>query len=479
MNNQTKINSGTNVYLKNVISKKWDINVLPKEFVPNRIKQVIEENRKKMGDINPHPPTRYQLEETWNILSQNWKYKGDITKLQPRYLRQVPWVLFYPPNSQALWLGKDEKFAISFLSWLKQNPRPSRIVTLLKVFLQYYPKMLSTFELWRVEIKKLLNEIESIRLELWRNRSMKYFFLEPDGCARFSGAYLKSQIPVDKIIEDSGLINELGRSAFLLEINDRILRHIEKKLNTDETELSLLDRTFSILEQDKNTLRFPERARSIPESLLRPFADNNHQPEVRDKMQTFLLKHFNDPRIKPAGWQGVNDDILAIMRRWLVAANLGYFFRLLDHTAYDKHWRYRNTFWSAYLKNNWISDAWVILGSKARKIAMEFIIDEATQHGILKAGGGVQSNQSVLMLKVGGLTVTEWSHSGKCHIWLPNNKSGPKFYEKSYSRFGLISNANHLQIHHASKKGFWQRRISGWIEDQTGIHLMTTEYMPR
>jgi hypothetical protein len=34
------------------------------------------------------------------------------------------------------------------------------------------------------------------------------------------------------------------------------------------------------------------------------------------------------------------------------------FFRVLDETAQDSHWKYRKAFWSAYLRRDVIVDAW-------------------------------------------------------------------------------------------------------------------------
>jgi hypothetical protein len=153
------------------------------------------------------------------------------------------------------------------------------------------------------------------------------------------------------------------------------------------------------------------------------------------------------------------------------------FFRLLDETALDRHWRYRKLFWMAYFQRELITDAWVVLGPHASRMA-ELSFDQGDlATGKLKAGGGIQGNHSVLLLRLPGMTVAEWSHNGTCRIWLDGNPQAPKMYQMSYSRAELVHGEDFSQRHHGTEHGSWQRSIADWVGENIGTWLSAEEYM--
>ena len=42
---------------------------------------------------------------------------------------------------------------------------------------------------------------------------------------------------------------------------------------------------------------------------------------------------------------------------------------------------------------------------------------------------GASPEQSVLLLRMSGVTIAEWSHNGSCRMWLDGNKDAPKLYQ--------------------------------------------------
>lgn len=82
-------------------------------------------------------------------------------------------------------------------------------------------------------------------------------------------------------------------------------------------------------------------------------------------------------------------------------------------------------------------------------------------------------------MKVGKLTIADWSHNGKCHIWLDGNVSSPKLYLNRYSRGDVVRGSdNDGQVHHGSDYGTWQRQVATYIRTHTGISLSEKSYMP-
>lgn len=467
---------GLSSYIEGLRAINWTPPTLPKGFAPRKIRHAITENERGLGDITPRKPESYDLRETLNTLRAAWRAGQSFENVERRHLKRAPWVFFYPPENTHSWLGTDTDLTTVYLSWLKESKRARSISSMIHVFLRDYPYSIATFQIWRKGLVDLLNQVESIGLNRWRDRCRRFFLLTSDGCAQFAGAWLRNTKSATELLSDAGLTHELSRSKFLANVHARMLRHTFKQLKNNEMELSELERVFAFATQENGKLRFPEESRVIADSLLLPFTGVSPPSGIQVQIQRLLLTHFGDPRITPTSWQGVNESAREVMLHWLVGATLEDFFRLLDHTALDRHWRYRKAFWSAYLERGYITDAWVLLGSQARRIAQAFLSDEASRYGQLSRG--VQSNHSVLVLKVGGLTVTEWSHSGTCRLWLPDNQNAPKFYQGNYFRSNLVKQADYEQRHHGAYIGRWQNKLARWIEDQTGIHLMMTDYMP-
>ena len=130
-------------------------------------------------------------------------------------------------------------------------------------------------------------------------------------------------------------------------------------------------------------------------------------------------------------WSQVPDDVSRVVTKWLVEQVLDQFFVLLKDTAFDKHWRYREAFWRAFHDEGLIDDICFVLGGNAamrlRKVSKDPILVKTT--GTLV---GAQSDQSVLILRLPGVTIAEWSHNGSCHMWLDGMDGAPVLREKEY-----------------------------------------------
>jgi hypothetical protein len=183
-----------------------------------------------------------------------------------------------------------------------------------------------------------------------------------------------------------------------------------------------------------------------------------------------LLDTLGDPRLTGAQrWHGVDVRARAVMLRWLVTATLEDFFRLLEYAAkHDetaaRHWKARKTFWSRYLHAGHIHDAWVALGPLTEIEARGFLSDESRTYAKL-VGSGVKPNHSVIIMRLGSLTITEWSHVGKFRAWYSDNKNPPALHQRRYSRSRLIAHADKELSHFSG----WQWKVADVIYQQTGL----------
>jgi hypothetical protein len=218
-------------------------------------------------------------------------------------------------------------------------------------------------------------------------------------------------------------------------------------------------------------------------ALLEPWVEGSPPADHRKRVSALLAKAIGDPRLHSSRWKFIESEmqklsaeympsaIVDVLKRWLTEAAMRTFFQAIAKTTDQPgQWKTRSDFWLAYLDNGCVEDAWPALGPRAREqiasIAKEQ--EEALEHGTIDGG---PAGSSALILKIGDLTIAEWSDNGKCRIWNSGSGKSPEFYKKRYRNYALRSEAKHLGkasfIHDAS--GNWRYRVAAHIYSETGV----------
>ena len=88
-----------------------------------------------------------------------------------------------------------------------------------------------------------------------------------------------------------------------------------------------------------------------------------------------------------------------------------------------------------------------------------------------------------LVMKIGTLVVADWSHNGRCIIWQGDDETAPSLYRSEYDS-GSLAPMNAPQgglekSHHGSINLNWQRAISEFIRQQTGLRVDERRYRVR
>lgn len=215
----------------------------------------------------------------------------------------------------------------------------------------------------------------------------------------------------------------------------------------------------------------------MADALLLPWVYCQPTEESQSFIEGHLLSLLHDLRIDPSRWKGVNDDAKSVMRRWLTKASLEQFLDVVDSTAQSHMWAARRKFWFAYYENKFMVEAWVAFAADgarlARQLAAERDNPAIKNFGTLNRSAGVVKEHAVLIMKIGELVVADWSHNGKCHIWLPGDENAPKLYKRSYDRDELINGSSWDKKH----LGVWQSDVHSYIQYNTGFRMMTRDYM--
>lgn len=466
--------------------------------------RAAEKVEKVLGDREPKPPEPYDLEvlqkrflRFWNRYRsagryderpETWMayYEREAARFgysPSRDIRRLPWVFFLADTDtegSANWLGANEQIVREFGDWVVHNRVPSAVRASVTVFFRDYPAQLPTLDIVRQFLHEALVDATASRtvsLRRWSQRCREFNLLAADGDVAFANALAALPEPSDEIIARAGFDGGLSRCRFLWAAIQRYLSTAGWLLGQDGFDESELDRLLTVIECD-GKLRFddPAMRSHVAVSLLGPFRDHSPEPAVKARLRSFFMSRLGDPRL-PSGrprWATVPQDVRRVLVRWLVEEALEGFLRLVKETAYDRHWQYREAFWRAYFRADAIHDAWFVLGPQARRIAEQSMAEDESANGSLANAGG---DQSVLLMRMSGITIAEWSHNGSCRIWLDGNRAAPKLHEPEYSAYRLRHGSDFTQPHAGSASGTWQYRVADWIYENTGVEIDRDKYM--
>ena len=340
-------------------------------------------------------------------------------------------------------------------------------------------------------IAVLLGASSDTRIEVWRRAQSRFqYFQIKFGPARVAGAILNGGDPVPEVLKAAGLDEPArGVSGYTRLVNFQLLKELPALLASGGGERAV-ERAQAFVVVGR-ALRFeePEARGSLANSLLTPWMPGRPlaaSESVRSQVQGLLLARLGDPRTKRANWRHVEEDKIAVIRRWLSRASLKAFFDVIANHAEDSFF-YRQAFWNAYLEAEAIADSWLALGANVHAEA-QGIRDLRGSFGRLRGASG---NQSVLLIRIGPIIFAEWSHSGALRVWPEDWRNAPRMGLSEYLRDDLTgtclpfpdgSSAGRQGKglwHVGSESGRWQVTAAALIASRCGIRLTQRHWMPK
>lgn len=443
-----------------------------------------------------------KLTITANYLAKQAKMAGqpqarDLKQLQRKYLqaaknndwsaittqewRQAVWLLWYGKKTEHL-AQYDELFNEL---WAYVLDSPILLKRMIRVYFYEFNVKKVNFDKVGYFIEQALKENpKNKQLKNWKKQHGKYRLFEPElGIQLVTEHCLKNE-PLQTLIQ-MGFKGELLNSEYVKTLYQHALQQTIKKKSYD-------DRTLDNLlhwSEENHQLRYPDTKRKLVQALLTPWQYVDPPAEIKQRVQHFLIKHFQDPRIHNQSWHGIAKPLMKVMYRWLIGTTLETFIEILDQCILDKHWQYRRAFWWAYYEREYIDEAWLALGSAAQT----FLHNNPELHETVQevyanlTGANIRTNHCVLLFRIKNLIIAEWSHQGRCHIWLSDNPEAPTFYEPEYSRDAVTQHSEKIKqeynytgiSHHSNEIGGWQADIAAFIAQHTDICMQAEDYMPK
>ncbi len=434
----------------------------------------------------PNEPGQAHLDEARATIAAG---VGDLDRVPDRQMREAPWLLWTATAPLAGLPGLLDR--VEAMAGTRGSVRRKLIEAWLLGFAPDAPRIEEGGRM----IGRLLAASPDARLDLWREADRTLALFDARfGPARVAAALLTSPQSVEAVLRLAGLDDPArAGGGYARAVQSEVLAQFDEALRGRQPD-EVFSRCAAFLApqftESGSRLRFDdsESRGMLARGLLAPWLDVS-DPVVdvlRAPIQAFLLKHLNDPRLQPQRWDAAGDAAIRLMRRWLGQASFKAFFELIDELASDHQWRYRQAFWSAYLKEEHVDDIWLALGSVLHANARSI---KDLNGAYAKLSG---SNQAVLLFRIKHLVFCEWSNVGKVRAWPAGSKPAPVLHRMSYADWELKTPSLQFEgaadrlhssaglSHFGAAQWSWQSKAARFISSQTGIRLMNLhDWMPR
>lgn len=469
------------------MSLKAKINQLPIAFYSNRdqfehskLHTATQRALVVLGEFDAVEPSEFELQVEYRKAIAAIREPSLWSKLSKRSLRTFAWMLFSSPEHDSEGLMDIDDFWKAYSQELAKREYSRGWLTIYYVLMLTYPYHRSGFDEIRQSLSYALRySVDHKSMTIW-GRCEEFDLLEPNGHKALLD-YLDVDESLDDLYQRAGLTGALATGKLAQLTYLEFLNKTKPILASHDRQNHIVEKILRESITQQRALKYPSYRVNLIETLLLPFLQQKPRSDVKETIKAFVLGYFKDPRVHSGSWANVNDAAKKVFLSWMVESTLEDFFSLLDYVSRgdetaDRHWRYRKAFWKAYLDVEAIDEAWLVLGSYAKSMSNQFL-NGGSSYGAFMRGSGVSSRHSALMLRIGNLVITEWSHSGKYRYWFETSQYAPKFYLSNYTRNMLVNLPYHEDSHYNSEKGTWQRQLSDSIASHTGIAIRYNNYM--
>jgi len=397
-----------------------------------------------------------------------------LGSLSRRDLREVCRVFLHPPHAPA----SDREIGLPILAEVERLQRRAAMLALIDAYLDRFQPESPDVEAFGAQLDRMCATWPWRQEDEWRRRARLYSLFDAKKAPlRLARAVLDSEKAPPEILKEIGLQTEGRMRGGLAEAAFKEgCAHVlgRKGAGLPPAQLRLID--WGRL--GGQTYAYPRAWKEFAEALFKPWSAAEPKSEHKTAIIEAAVSYAGDPRVQPARWAPVRDaapDAYEVIVRWLTKASVKQFFDIVAQTT-DRPdmWAQRRKFWEAYLDGDCISAAWVAFGAdgawRAEQAARQNSDSGLSMFGRLASGGGRTSEHAALIMKIGDLTVVEWSHNGRWNVWKHGEKRHPTLFKQNtrqrpdYEPHELMNaptSGPHL--------GDWQWKVREIIRHETGL----------
>lgn len=278
-----------------------------------------------------------------------------------------------------------------------------------------------------------------------------------------------SKLLMNRMYQQNGLRGAIEKLAFngILETSRFVMHTLKEYYKNGSND----NRKYKIFDElsKTNFLGYESVLPTLLDSLI-ILTDKNNDAEWKKCLLKVCHEKLGDPRLplnqtRWNGTEGVSQKAQKIYLKWLANNDLTLFFKIIDETATDRMWRYRDKFWRAYL--DYIVNTKVFFGVDAQRIARQVAKDELLNYGSLDYSS--ESNHSAFLFEIGDYAFCEWSHNGRLYIWR-RDKAPVKFYDNKTNKAKMSKSICVESFVHSSSNTYsWQKKVAEWLAKNCGI----------
>jgi len=219
--------------------------------------------------------------------------------------------------------------------------------------------------------------------------------------------------------------------------------------------------------------------------LILSVSEQPANEKISKDISNLIEKNFDDPRTDNSSWPPVppilggmqtRNKCIEVAKKWRVFRSITLFFSIIDQVVgseHKHHFPLRRQFWLSYFDKGLVTDAWVILGSKARDRMTLLRNQKVEEYSSLSWSSlrGAHSDQCALLIQLGNTTVMEFSHSGRARIWGAKDRSRsniPRLYRDSYDASELRAECPEEQMFRHDANGRWRVKTQQCIQRLAG-----------
>ncbi len=420
------------------------------------------------GEDQLAPELAEREKDHWITLARNTAARGTWGELRVRELKNIGSCLWHGNQP----LAEDTVFLTDFLKACKIKLKKSLCNVLIRAYLLYYEKNRLGISL----LGKWLAETVIGWDWPWKDRQKEFFLFDGhEAPSVIADMVMGGKESVSDILERCGIARAVQSGGMASSAFAEALRRYRGNAGLEDPAITLT-RLKRIVEwagvqgwAGNEGAKFSSKLKVLfIESLLLPWANSTPVDKIMQSTQAFLLDCFKDPRLYKSVWEDVNKIATAIIRRWLVGRSLEQFLDVVGRLAVAHQWSERRKFWMSYYKKSVISEAWVVFAGNGKSLA-ERIAVEQNDPSWKNCGyiPGSDYNHAILIMKIGDLTIADFSHNGQCRIYKKGNESAPLLYLDEYLRADMMNDDK--ADFHKRHLGNWQADVASYIHRLIGV----------
>lgn len=313
--------------------------------------------------------------------------------------------------------------------------------------------------------------------DLWPQRFETFDLLDAERAPkRIAEAVLAADTPAAQVLDQAGLGSTGRRRGGLAEAAFRVAcRSIADRRGPSSLPHQM--RLMDWARDEVTPLAFPTSWPDYAAALFFPWTAQEPPAEHKSAILDAAIAYAGDPRTRVKDWRAVAAEARSVVIRWLTRASVEQFFDIItETTTHPDMWADRRRFWTAYLRADHISAAWVAFGSagaiRARQAAQRNSDSGLSMFGRLASGGGRTPEHAALIMEIGDLIIVEWSHNGRWYAWPKGSRDRPQLFRHNsrnlpdYAPQELMG-APESGVHH--REGGWKATVAHLIYRHTGL----------